>query len=97
MTYADPANPGVAIDGTAGTFTPIAYTTGAAVPVSWQMVTGAQGSVVTVRQLDTDITGLNVDRLPGPEPGLAGPSARATPRPGARTARTSPHRSTTSR
>ena len=60
MTYSDPANSGVAIDGTADAVTPISFTTGAAVPVAWQMVTGAQGSVVTVRQLETDITGLNV-------------------------------------
>ena len=60
MTYSAPATSAVAIDGTANAVTPIAYTTGAAVPVAWQMVAGAQGSVVTVRQLETDITGLNV-------------------------------------
>ena len=60
LTYSDPVNAGVAIDGTPDAVTPIGYTTGAAVPVAWQMVAGAQGSVVTVRQLDTDVTGLNV-------------------------------------
>ena len=40
--------------------TPIAYVTGSTAPSMWQMVSGAQGSVVTVRTLDTDITGLNV-------------------------------------
>jgi hypothetical protein len=60
MTYSDPANSSVPIDGIADAVTPIAFTTGSAVPVAWQMVAGPQGSVVTVRQLDTDITGLNV-------------------------------------
>ena len=40
--------------------TPISYTTGSTPPVAWQMVSGMQGSVVTVRTLDTDISGLNV-------------------------------------
>jgi hypothetical protein len=60
LKYSDPANTGVPIDGVPDTVTPIAYTTGSTAPVSWQMVSGAQGSVVTVRTLDTDITGLNV-------------------------------------
>jgi hypothetical protein len=60
LKYSDPANTGVPIDGLPDTVTPIAYTTGSTAPVSWQMVSGAQGSVVTVRTLDTDITGLNV-------------------------------------
>jgi hypothetical protein len=60
LTYSDPANTGVPIDGTADTVTPIAYNTGSAAPVAWQLVAGAQGSLVTTRTLDTDITGLQV-------------------------------------
>ena len=60
LKYSDPSNTGVPIDGTADAVTPIAYTTGAAAPPMWQMVSGAAGSVVTVRSLDTDIAGLNV-------------------------------------
>jgi len=60
LKYTDPQNSNVTIDGTPDAVTPIAYTTGAAAPPMWQLVSGAQGSVVTVRTLDTDITGLNV-------------------------------------
>ena len=60
LTYSDPVNNGITIDGTPDTVTPITYTTGSAVPAAWQLVSGAQGSLVTVRTLDTDITGLNV-------------------------------------
>ena len=60
LKYSDPSNSGVTIDGTPDTVTPITYTTGSAAPPMWQMVSGAHGSVVTVRSLDTDITGLNI-------------------------------------
>ncbi len=60
LKYSDPSNSGVTIDGTPDAVTPISYTTGSTPPPIWQMVSGAQGSVVTVRSLDTDITGLNV-------------------------------------
>jgi hypothetical protein len=60
LKYSDPKNTGVVIDGASDTVTPIGYTTGATAPSMWQMVSGAQGSVITVRTLDTDITGLAV-------------------------------------
>ncbi len=60
LTYSDPANTGIKIDGTPDAVTPITFTSGNAAPAMWQLVTGAQGSVVTVRKLDTDISGLNV-------------------------------------
>ena len=60
LTYSDPANTGIVIDGAADTVTPISYTTGSAAPVAWQMVSGQQGSLVTTRTLDTDLTGLDV-------------------------------------
>jgi hypothetical protein len=60
LTYSDPSNSGVPIDGAADAVTPITYTTGSTAPPMWQMVSGARGSVVTVRTLDTDLTGLNV-------------------------------------
>ena len=60
LTYSDPANTGITIDGTPDAVTPIAYTTGRPAPAMWQLVAGAQGSVVTVRTLDTNISGLNV-------------------------------------
>ena len=63
LTYSDPVNTGIAIDGTPDSVTPIASTTGSTVPPAWQLVTGAQGSVVTVRTLDTDISGLNVSTV----------------------------------
>ena len=58
LTYSDPANHGVAIDGTPDAVTPIAFTTGSTAPPMWQMVSGPQGSLVTVRTITTDITGL---------------------------------------
>ena len=63
LKYSDPANSEVPIDGVQDTVTPIAYSTGAAAPSAWQMVSGPQGSVVTVRTLDTDIPGLNVSTV----------------------------------
>ena len=60
LSYSDPLNSGVSINGIADTITPITFTTGSTAPAMWQMVSGAQGSVVTVRSLDTDIAGLNV-------------------------------------
>lgn len=60
LSYTDPANTNVAIDGTPDAVTPIAYTTSGPAPAMWQMVSGAQGSVVSVRILDTDISQLNV-------------------------------------
>jgi hypothetical protein len=60
LKYSDPKNTGVPIDGTADTVTPIGYATGATPPAMWQMVSGAPGSVVTVRTLDTDISGLGI-------------------------------------
>jgi hypothetical protein len=60
LKYSDPSNSGTVIDGNNDSVTPITYTTGSPAPALWQLVTGAQGSVVTVRTLDTDISGLNV-------------------------------------
>ncbi len=60
LTYTDPQNSGVKIDGANDAVKPISYTSGSTAPAMWQMVSGAQGSVVTTRTLDTDITGLNV-------------------------------------
>jgi hypothetical protein len=60
LKYSDPVNTGVPIDGVQDTVTPIAYTTGNPPPPAWQMVSGPQGSVVTVRTLETGITGLDV-------------------------------------
>jgi len=80
LTYSDPVNHGIAIDGDSDAFTPIAYTTGSTVPASWQMVTGAQGSLVTVRTIDTDISGLNAttvyqDQNPASPPQCTGDAA----------------------
>lgn len=63
LTYSDPVTSGVPIDGNHDAVTPIAYTTGSTAPTSWQMVSGPQGSLVTVRSLDTDISGLNVSTV----------------------------------
>ncbi|MGZ6925587.1 MAG: hypothetical protein ACXVJF_02610 [Acidimicrobiia bacterium] len=60
LHYSDPSNSGVVIDGTPDTVTPIGYATGTTAPAMWQMVSGAQGSVVTVRTLDTDIDSLDI-------------------------------------
>jgi hypothetical protein len=59
LTYSDPANSHIPIDGSPDAFTPIAFTTGSTPPASWQMVSGPQGSLVTVRTIDTSISGLN--------------------------------------
>ena len=63
MTYSDPGNSNVPIDGVPDSVEPISYTTGSTAPASWQMVSGAQGSLVTIRSLSTDITGLNVSTV----------------------------------
>lgn len=64
LTYSDPVNSNVPIDGKPDTVTPITYTTGSgAPPATWQMVSGPQGSLVTVRSLDTDISGLKVSTV----------------------------------
>ena len=63
LTYSDPVNSGVAIDGRADAVTPITFTTGSTAPTMWQMVSGPQGSLVTVRSVDTDISGLNVSTV----------------------------------
>jgi hypothetical protein len=60
LTYSDPKNAAITVDGSTDSRTAITYTTGSAAPSMWQMVSGAPGSVVTVRKLDTDIGGLNV-------------------------------------
>ena len=59
LTYTDPSNTALPIDGSTDAFTPIVATTGSSIPPSWQLVQGAAGSLVTVRTLDTDITGLS--------------------------------------
>jgi hypothetical protein len=63
LTYSDPANTRVVIDGYPDAVTPITYTTGSAAPPSWQMVSGPQGSLITVRALDTSIAGLDVSTV----------------------------------
>ena len=80
LTYSDPVNSGVPIDGSPDPVTPITFTTGSAAPPAWQMVSGPQGSLVTVRTIDTDITGLNVstvyeDRNPASPPQCTGDAA----------------------
>jgi hypothetical protein len=60
LSYSDPRNTGIAINGSPDTVTPITYTTGSTPPAMWQLVSGSQGSLVTSRTLDTDITGLDV-------------------------------------
>ena len=64
LTYSDPVNNNVPIDGKPDAVTPITYTTGSGTPPAiWQMVSGPQGSLVTVRSLDTNISGLNVSTV----------------------------------
>ena len=80
LTYSDPVNGGIPIDGKPDAVTPISYTTGSTAPASWQMVSGAQGSLVTVRSLDTDINGLNAttvyeDSNPASPPQCTGDAA----------------------
>jgi hypothetical protein len=63
LTYSDPVNSGVVIDGNTDNVTPITYTTPTSpsnVPPMWQMLSGTHGTVVSVRTLDTDISSLNV-------------------------------------
>ena len=80
LTYSDPVNSSVTIDGNPDAVTPISYATGSTPPASWQMVSGAQGSVVTTRSIDTDISGLNAttvyeDRNPASPPQCTGDAA----------------------
>jgi hypothetical protein len=80
LTYSDPANSGVPIDGKPDAVTPITFTTGSTTPAAWQMVSSARGSLVTVRTLDTDISGLNVttvyeDQNPASPPQCTGDAA----------------------
>jgi hypothetical protein len=80
LSYSDPVNHGIAIDGNPDAVTPIAFTTGSTAPPSWQMVSGAQGSLLTVRTIDTDISGLNAttvyeDRNPASPPQCTGDAA----------------------
>lgn len=80
LTYSDPVNSNVPIDGNPDSVTPITFTTGSTVPASWQLVSGPQGSLVTVRSIDTDISGLNVttvyqDRNPASPPQCTGDAA----------------------
>ena len=63
LTYSDPSNTNVPIDGVPDSVQPIAFTSGSPAPASWQMVSGSQGSLVTVRSLSTDITGLNISTV----------------------------------
>ena len=53
LTYSDDQNTDVAIDG-------VPDTIAAAHPAPWQMVSGAAGSVVTTRTLDTNVSGLTL-------------------------------------
>lgn len=58
MTYSDPANTGIPIDGVPDAFTPITATSDDPYPESWQVISGPAGTMITVRSLDTDISGL---------------------------------------
>ncbi len=60
MTYSDPANSELPIDGVPDSFAPITATTGSPMPSAWQLVRGPAGSVVTLRRLDTSISGLQL-------------------------------------
>ncbi len=80
LTYSDPVNNRVAIDGKPDAVTPITFTTGSTAPAAWQMVSGTQGSLVTVRTIDTDIAGLNAatvyeDQNPASPPQCTGDAA----------------------
>lgn len=61
LTYTDPANTGLVIDGVPDAFTPITSASGGTTqPPNWQLVTGPQGSMVTSRTLTTSIGDLNL-------------------------------------
>ena len=80
LSYSDPLNNGMVIDGKPDAVTPITYTTGSTPPPAWQMVSGAQGSLVTVRSIATDISGLNAstvyeDQNPASPPQCTGEAA----------------------
>ncbi len=80
LTYSDPVNNNVPINGAPDAVAPISFTTGSPAPASWQMVSGAQGSLVTVRSINTDISGLNAttvyqDSNPASPPQCTGDAA----------------------
>ena len=80
LTYSDPVNNGFVIDGKPDAVVPITFTTGSTAPAAWEMVSGVQGSLVTVRTLDTDISGLNAttvyqDQNPASPPQCTGDAA----------------------
>lgn len=61
MTYTDSANTAIPIDGVLDNVTPYTATTGPGSTIaSWQLIQGSAGSLVTIRTLDTDISGLTV-------------------------------------
>jgi hypothetical protein len=61
MTYTDPANAALPIDGHPDAFTPITSTSGAAnQPAAWQLVSGPAGSLVTTRVLSTSLLNQNL-------------------------------------
>ncbi len=55
MTYSDPSNTRVPVDGVADSVTPITSTTDDALPPSWQVVSGPAGTMITTRSLTTDL------------------------------------------
>ena len=64
MTYSDPANTNLVIDGVPDAFTPITSKAGDAnQPEQWQLIKGNQGSLVTTRVLETSISDLNVSTM----------------------------------
>ncbi len=61
MTYSDPANSNLTIDGVPDAFTPITSKAGdASQPSRWQMIKGSHGALITVRTLETSIADLDL-------------------------------------
>lgn len=60
MTYSDPLNTNVPIDGSPDSFTPITSTSSSPLPSSWQVVSGPAGTMITTRTLTTDLPDLDV-------------------------------------
>lgn len=61
MTYSDPANSGLVIDGNPDAFVPITSKAGDPTqPDRWQLIAGPSGSMVTIRTLETSIADLDV-------------------------------------